>query len=338
MKTIRRILARIKEADEKFSLIDANDKLVIGISGGKDSLAMFYALSLYNLYSKKNFTLYPVLIDMGFKETDYSKIANYIKNIGYHLTILDKKEIYKILSLHKDEKGLLPCSICAKMRKSIIDEYAHSVGAKKVAFAHHLDDALETLLMNMIFGGRIATFSPYMHLDKDDIDFIRPFIFVKEHQIISLVNEEKIPTATNVCPNDKQTMREKMKEYLHQVYIDFPIAKLNFCHMLLDDVHRDLWDNLVKEKVGNEDIYLMPVTTPKQARLEMSILKNKYDSSLMEDINKKHTLIYSQNKPIGVIIFQMQGKNRTIFLLHVKRGYSKIKKAVYTALITNKSN
>ena len=100
MKTIRRILARIKEADEKFSLIDANDKLVIGISGGKDSLAMFYALSLYNLYSKKNFTLYPVLIDMGFKETDYSKIANYIKNIGYHLTILDKKEIYKILSLH----------------------------------------------------------------------------------------------------------------------------------------------------------------------------------------------------------------------------------------------
>ncbi len=263
MKTIRHILGKIKKADEEYSLINKGDKIALGLSGGKDSMALLYCLHLYNKYSKKNFKIYPMIIDLGFPAFNVTKINEYVASLGYKLDIIDHQDAYKILSDHR-EHDLLPCSICAKMKKSMIDNYAKERGITKIAFAHHIDDALETLLMNMIYGGRIATFSPYMHLDKDDVDFIRPFIYVKEHEIATLVKEENIYIEKSACPNDKLTTRENIKNILKNIYRGYPIAKLNFAKMLTDDVHLDLWFNLKKIAIKNTPLYLKKIIFAKE--------------------------------------------------------------------------
>ena len=286
MKTIRHILGKIKKANEDYSLIAPGEKIALGISGGKDSMALLYCLNLYNKYSKKKFQIYPMIIDLGFPNFKVEKIQEYVASLGYKLDVINQRDAYKILDEHR-EHGLLPCSICAKMKKSMIDKFAKAHGIKKIAFAHHVDDALETLLMNMIYGGRIATFSPYMHLDKDDVNFIRPFIYVKEQEIASLVKEEKIYIETSACPNDKLTTRENIKNIFKNIYLDYPIAKQNFTKMLNDDVHLDLWFNLKRIAIKNTPLYIKKIIYAK----EMVAYQNFYQKNHLGKLPFKGDII-----------------------------------------------
>ena len=151
MKALRIILASIKKADEEYNLFSSKDKIVIGISGGKDSMVLLYSLALYKNYSHKNFTLIPAIIDLGFPNFQIDNIKNYIKShLNLDLEVLDGKTVYPILKAQQELQHTphLPCSICSKMKKAIINKYANKIKANKVSFAHHLDDAIETLFLN----------------------------------------------------------------------------------------------------------------------------------------------------------------------------------------------
>jgi tRNA 2-thiocytidine biosynthesis protein TtcA len=232
MKYIRNILAALRKADRDYSLIDNGDKILVGLSGGKDSLCLLRALSVYGHFAGKKFTVRPVYLDLGFGNPDLSGLKNYCASLGYDLYVSDSRFVYDILKAHTKEGKHIPCSICSRMKKAAMNNIAKDLGFNKVAFAHHNDDAVETLFMNMIHGGRVATFEPKMRLERAGITFIRPLIYCRESDIRSLVKEEGLPVLASSCPANGFTDREKTKEFLQQVYKEWPEARDNFRTLL----------------------------------------------------------------------------------------------------------
>ena len=176
MKAIKTILGLIRQADQTYNLFSDNDRIMIGVSGGKDSMVLAYALNIYQKFNFANFSIVPAILDLGFEGFDATKIKEYFASLNLDLKVIDAKDVYPILKAQQKEGKTLPCSICSRMKKAAINKAAKIYHCNKVAFAHHADDAIETLLMNQIYGGRIATFQPKMHLERSHIDFIRPLI------------------------------------------------------------------------------------------------------------------------------------------------------------------
>lgn len=261
MKAIRTILAAMRHGDETYDLIQAGDRIVIGVSGGKDSLLLVYALSLYQKFAQKDFTIQPVMLDLGFPGFDPSPAQAYIASLGLTLLIHPSKEVFPILSAHTLKDGHLPCSICSRMKKAAINKAARELGYNKVAFAHHAEDAIETLFMNQIFGGRFATFGPKMHLERADVTFIRPFVHVREKQIVRAVKELAIPVTPSPCPSDGMTTRADIKGILSEIYRAYPSAHDNFLTMLSNYEKADLWFDEINYQIAGTDLVMHPVTS-----------------------------------------------------------------------------
>lgn len=241
--SVKKILGSIRKADQDFNLINEGDRIAVGVSGGKDSVLLLYALSLYQKVAKKvynkNFEVIGIHIDLGFGNMNFNEVDQFFLNNKTTL-IHEPSKIYDILKLHlKDNK--IQCSLCSKFKKGAVNNVAKRLNCNKVAFAHHADDAIETLLMNAIYGGRLATFSPMMHLSDSNITFIRPFSYVFESDIKKAVKEINLPIVTSTCPRDGFTQRQEAKEMLHYIYHKYPSAKKNFLLMLTNEKQLDLW-------------------------------------------------------------------------------------------------
>lgn len=249
MYYLRRILGCIKKADMEYNLIEDGDKIVVGVSGGKDSVLLLYALNEYKrmVEKEKKFEIIGVNINVGFPNMDINILRDYFKTFNINFDVVDT-DIYTILELNRSNNGRLPCSICSKMKKAVIIDYAKEHNYNKVAFAHHGDDAIETLLMNAIYGGRISTFTPKTFLDRTQMTLIRPFVYARENEITKSANKINIPIVKSTCPNDKETQRAEMKKMLHELYHNYPTAKDNFLLMLHNPSKLSLWDPIEKEK------------------------------------------------------------------------------------------
>ncbi|MDY2727690.1 MAG: ATP-binding protein [Candidatus Onthovivens sp.] len=298
MKGIRVLLASIRKADKDFNLISSGDKIVVGISGGKDSMALIYSLFLYKKFSKCEFELYPVIIDLGFPCFEVSTLEKYISSLGLKLEILHEKQVFQILQIQQEKQKLphLPCSICSRMKKAIINKYAEKIGANKVSFAHHKDDAIETLFLNEIYGGRIATFSPKMFLSNDQITFIRPFIYAGEKDIVKTIKEENIPTFTAKCPNDKHTKRQEIKEILNNIYQKYPSSEENFLSMLQNYNKQDIFYMHQEHKIEGTSLFYKLVRT--QDELLDFLHFSNVDFSVFKKEDFKF-LIYSKKDLVG---------------------------------------
>ena len=316
MKSIRTVLACIRKADSTYNLIEHGDKIVVGLSGGKDSVVLTYCLSLYQKFSHTDFKIQPVTLDLGFPGFDPQPLVEFCRSLGMDLIVADAKEVYKILEIQKDKQDLkhLPCSICSRMKKAAINKVANEIGYNKVAFAHHADDALETLLMNEIHGCRIATFSPKMHLEKADITFIRPLILTHESDIKKLVKEEHLPVFDSHCPADKTTTREDVKNLMGEIYKQYPQAKDNFLTMLSNYEQEDLWGEEIAYQINAEGLVLKPVISAYQMA-EMTNIRYKcfveeYGISFDEEIDlstekeASSYLIYLRDKVVGCIRYR----------------------------------
>ena len=336
MKYYRELLAKIKRADELFNLINDGDKIVIGISGGKDSIVLFEALMTYKQYAKKDFTLYPVILNLGFERFDASLYVEHFKARGYDLYISDARNVARILEIQKERQHLpkLPCSICSKMKKAAINEVAKSLGANKVAFAHHIDDALETLFMNMISGGRLATFQPRMHLERADITFIRPLALVDEDLIINVLNDLKLPLLEYSCPNNKKTRREDIKQLLSGLYDTYESAKKNFQLMLINDKEMNLWYDAFNTELA-PGVSIVKANTTNQFRDALYIRSKVFieEQQIAVDDEFDHDesqfisyVLYQNQAPIATIRYKIDEKNRVatigrIAVLKPNRGH-----------------
>lgn len=234
MHAFRHVLSAMRRADSDFSLIDEGDKIAVGVSGGKDSLCLLKALSLYGRYSGKSFEIVPIFLDLGFDwdRNELGKLKDFAISLGLNLVVSDSAFVYDVLKTHAKEGKHLPCSICSRMKKAAINRLAKEKGCGKVAFAHHNEDALETLIMNMIHGGRVATFEPKMRLERAKVTFIRPLIYCHEKTLCEMAMEESLPILDTHCPANKHTEREKAKNMLKSLYEAYPESEGNLMKML----------------------------------------------------------------------------------------------------------
>lgn len=332
MKSLRTILGLIRKADQKYDFFHENDKVLIGVSGGKDSMVLLKALSQYQHFDCVNFEIVPVILDLGFEAFDPKPIKKYVKSLGLDLEVIDSKEVYPILKAQQKDAPHLPCSICSRMKKAAINKAAHDLGCNKVAFAHHGDDAIETLYMNMIFGGRVASFQPKMHLDRVDIEFIRPLILCHEDTIIRAQKEENIPSFPSHCPNDGNTMRTEMKSLLKDIYKKYPSAKDNFFSMMDNYEKEILFYNDIFYKVERKDISFKPVILATDARVEFKLRKELKCLNLDEDVSRY--VVYKLSTPIGVISFT-KDEIPSIHDLSLKAKYKKSEKDVRAFIENN---
>lgn len=316
MDAIRIVLACIKNADIDFNLINEGDRIAIGVSGGKDSMALLYALSLYKKFSKINFKIVPITIDLGFDGFDANPIKEYVASLGLNLEVVDGKTVYQILSIQKDKQGLnkLPCSICSRMKKAIINKAAHQFKCNKVSFAHHKTDAIETLFLNEIYGGRIATFSPKMFLSNEKITFIRPLIYVDESDIKRLIKEKNIPSFPSYCPNDGKTKRADIKNILTSLNKAYPESKDNFLTMLMNKEKEDVFYMHKEHKIENTNLYYKEVFDIPSFVKERKYIKT---SDKLNTISH-HIHLFENDSLVGILLFHNEGKTYKVTSLYLK--------------------
>ncbi len=322
MKAIKTILGLIRQADQKYNLFAEKDRIMIGVSGGKDSMVLAHALSIYQRFNFANFKIVPAILDLGFDGFDASEMKKFFRSIGLELKVIDAKDVYPILKAQQKGEKHLPCSICSRMKKAAINKAAKKYKCNKVAFAHHADDAIETLFMNEIYGARIATFEPKMHLERANIDFIRPLILVRESDIIAYQKEEEIPVFSSHCPNDGFTKRAEIKELLNNIYRQYPSAKDNFLTMLSNYSKEKIFSDNIAYKIEKTPISFRPVINVNDANID-NMLRKKLRFSIKENIDGLNKyIIYLKNTPIGVFSFLRKDKNTiVIYDLELMKKY-----------------
>lgn len=219
---LQQLYSVVRKAIDDYQMIEENDKIAIGISGGKDSLAMLYALSGLRRFYPKKFEVHAITIDLGFENLNLDKIKELCKELDVEYTIV-KTDIAKIV--FDDRKESNPCALCAKMRKGALNQAIKDLGCNKIAYAHHKDDVVETMLMSLIFEGRFHTFSPVTYLDRMDLKVIRPLMYMNEVDVIGFINKYEVPVVKSPCPADGHTKREYIKNLLRQLNLENPGVK-----------------------------------------------------------------------------------------------------------------
>jgi tRNA(Ile)-lysidine synthase TilS/MesJ len=220
-----------RRAVDDYGMIEEGDKIAVGISGGKDSLALLYALKGLQRFYPNHFELMAITVDLGFGIQDFDLIEKYCNDLGVEYIVI-KTDIAEIVFDERKESN--PCSLCAKMRKGSLNEVAKEKGCNKVAFAHHKDDMIETMFLSLIYEGRFHCFSPITILDRIGLTLIRPLMYVPEKDVIGFANKYNLPVAKNPCPVDGHTKREYVKNLVKQLNNENPGCKDRFFRAILD--------------------------------------------------------------------------------------------------------
>ena len=219
---MKQVLGCIRRADERYNMIQDGDKICVGVSGGKDSLLLMYGLKLYQLFSKKKYDLCAVMLDLGIVEQDTSGIEMFAKEHDIDFEVR-KTDIGDVVFNIRKEKN--PCAMCAKMRRGALNELMLERGLNKIALGHHYDDAVETFLMSLLYEGRISCFEPVTYLSRTGITQIRPMLYVGEQAITHFAEKYELPVVHNVCPADKHTKRQEVKELIVSLQAQYPDLK-----------------------------------------------------------------------------------------------------------------
>ncbi len=235
----KRLLSYIRKAVDEYDMIDEDDRIAIGVSGGKDSLALMVGLWNLKMFYPKKFDICAITVDMGFEGGDFSPVFELCRELKIEYKIV-KTDLAKIIFDVRREEN--PCSLCAKMRRGILHDNAKAMGCNKIALGHHFDDVIDTFMMNLFNEGRLATFSPVTYLSRKNITMIRPLILAPEKDVEYFIRQNRLPVIKSLCPEDKQTDREKVKRMLsglekenkglrHRIFIAIKKAGLDGYHL-----------------------------------------------------------------------------------------------------------
>ena len=218
---MQKLIGLVRRCVEDYRMIEAGDRIGVGVSGGKDSLALLVFLAELKKYFPQPFYLEAITIDMGLG-MDYTGIENLCRELDVPFTLV-KTEIAPIIFDHRKEKN--PCSMCAKMRRGALNQTLLERNLNKLALGHHYDDAVETFLMSLLFEGRISCFQPVTDLDRTGIIQIRPMLYIHEKTVDSFASRQNLPVLTNRCPVDKTTKRTEVKELIYNLSATYPDLK-----------------------------------------------------------------------------------------------------------------
>ena len=217
-------LTRVKQTIYRYRMIEDGDSVAVAVSGGKDSGALLYILQQFRRHAPFSFDLMAVYVDLGWP-LKIAPLQRYADKLGIPLTV-EQTAIGRIVFERRREKN--PCALCSKMRHGALHQAALRLGANKVAVGHHLDDAIATFLLNLIYTGTLGTFKPRIYLDRSGLDLIRPLIQVPGQTLAALVRRENIPVMENPCPVDEKTRRQEMALLLDELATRYPDLRQRF--------------------------------------------------------------------------------------------------------------
>ena len=219
---LQKLYSYTRKAIDDFQMIKENDSIAVGISGGKDSLTLLYALAGLRKFYPIHYSLTAVTVDLGYPDFDLTAIKELCRelDVPYHIIPTEIGAIIKEQNIKNS-----PCSLCAKLRKGALNQAVVELGCNKVAYAHHKDDIIETMLLSLMFEGRFYAFPPVTHLDRSNLDVIRPLMYVPEVDVIGFKNHYYLPIVKNPCAFDEKTQRQYAKDLLQQLNKDHPGVK-----------------------------------------------------------------------------------------------------------------
>lgn len=221
---MQKILGYMRKAIRAYDMIQDGDKIAVCLSGGKDSITMLMGLKQLQTYFDKDFEIIAVSVNPGFEFFDCDFLQKVCDDIGVPL-IIENSDIKQIVFDIREEKR--PCSLCANIRRGILNSVAVREGCNKIALGHNEDDALETFLMNLLLTGSFSTFGPTSYMDRSKITVIRPLIYTPEKEIRKFVKRENIKVMPKACPMDGVSKREYMKNLLNDLNKDIPMCRAN---------------------------------------------------------------------------------------------------------------
>lgn len=219
---LQQVLSYVRRAVDDYNMIEEGDRIAVGISGGKDSLTLLCALNGLKRFYPLQFEIHAVTVDLGFENLNLDKIKALCGTMGVEYTIV-RTDIGRVIFEERREEN--PCSLCAKMRKGALNQAIREAGCNKVAYAHHKDDVVETMLMSLIYEGRFHTFAPVTYLDRMELTVIRPLMYMNEADVIGFVHKYDMPVVKSPCPADGHTKREYVKNLLRDLNLENPGVK-----------------------------------------------------------------------------------------------------------------
>lgn len=219
---MQHILGQVRRCVEDCHMIEAGDKVAVGVSGGKDSLLTLTALARLRDFYPISFQLEAITLETGTPGMSFDAVAELCRELEVPYTRIHVP-VYQIVFEERKEKN--PCSLCAKLRRGSLNTALTERGIHKIALGHHYDDAIETLLMNLLFEGRIGCFQPVTYLDRTGITQIRPLLYCREDDIRRTVERLRLPVVHNPCPANGSTRRQEVKDLIHQLEGRYPDIK-----------------------------------------------------------------------------------------------------------------
>lgn len=231
---LQKLMSLARQAIDDYNMIEDGDRIAVGVSGGKDSLTLLMVLNGLRRFYPKRFELEAISVDLGFGNIDFTQIESFCNDINVPYTVV-QTGISDIVFDIKKEKN--PCSLCAKLRKGAFNTTANGHMCNKTAFGHHKDDAVNTMLLSLIYEGRFYSFAPVTELDRTGLTLIRPLIYVNEADIKGYCNKNNIPVLKNPCPADGETKRQYVKDLVAQINRDNPGVKDRMFTAILNGVN-----------------------------------------------------------------------------------------------------
>lgn len=215
---MQKMLSHLRRCVDEYRMIQAGDRIAVGVSGGKDSLVLLRTLAELRRFYPVPFEVVAITLDMGYEGTDFSSIAKLCEEIGVEY-IVKPTNIKEVVFDIRNEKN--PCALCAKLRRGSLNDAAKEYGCNKVALGHHFDDAVETFMLSLFYEGRLSCFLPVTYLDRTDLYVIRPMLYMTEREVINFANRQQLPICKSGCPVDKETKREDIKNLIHSLEHDY---------------------------------------------------------------------------------------------------------------------
>ena len=248
---MQNMMGRIRRCAEDYNMIAEGDKIAVGVSGGKDSLTLLYLLAALRRYYPAHYELQAVSFDMGLPGMDFSPVAALCEKLEVPYQI-KKTEIGPIIFDYRHERN--PCSMCAKMRRGALNDYAHAHGCNLVALGHNRDDVIETFFMSLLYESRLNTFGPVTYLDRQQVSVIRPLIFLPEKYALSVAKRLELPIRKPNCPVAGHTKREEMKDIIRYFTKLLPDADERIMNAIADTHKYGMWDRLKLPPWNDEPI------------------------------------------------------------------------------------
>ena len=221
---MQQILSPLRKAIEEYNMIEEGDKIAVCLSGGKDSITLLHGLKALQRFYPKHFELIAISINPGFDFFDENLLKNICEEVNVPLFI-ECNHAKEIVFDIRNEKN--PCSLCANLRRGIINSIAIREGCNKIALGHNQDDVLETFLLNLLYTGTINTFAPVSFMDRTQITLIRPLVLTSEKNIKRYIKKAGTPVMNKVCPMDEKSKREDMKSQIVSWQKNIPMIRAN---------------------------------------------------------------------------------------------------------------